>query len=89
MRDADNKAAHEATVLKQRPGKDEMSALYGFYKQATVGDVNIDRPGFLDFIGRGKWDAWNEKKGMSKEDAMAAYVDVVEKLKEKYGMETQ
>uniref|UniRef100_A0A8D3E063 Diazepam binding inhibitor, acyl-CoA binding protein n=1 Tax=Scophthalmus maximus TaxID=52904 RepID=A0A8D3E063_SCOMX len=79
------KAAHEATVLKQRPGKDEMSALYGFYKQATVGDVNIDRPGFLDFIGRGKWDAWNEKK----EDAMAAYVDVVEKLKEKYGMETQ
>ncbi|AWO95596.1 putative acyl-CoA-binding protein-like [Scophthalmus maximus] len=83
------KAAHEATVLKQRPGKDEMSALYGFYKQATVGDVNIDRPGFLDFIGRGKWDAWNEKKGMSKEDAMAAYVDVVEKLKEKYGMETQ
>ncbi|AWO95597.1 putative acyl-CoA-binding protein-like isoform 2 [Scophthalmus maximus] len=51
--------------------------------------LKSDRPGFLDFIGRGKWDAWNEKKGMSKEDAMAAYVDVVEKLKEKYGMETQ
>lgn len=28
-------------MLKQRPDRGEMSALYGFYKQATVGDVNI------------------------------------------------
>ncbi|XP_078480490.1 acyl-CoA-binding protein-like [Lampetra planeri] len=63
-----------------------MTTLYGLYKQATVGDVNLDRPGILDFTGRGKWDAWKAKKGLSKEEAMAAYVDVVEKLKAKYGI---
>jgi len=32
------------------------SELYALYKQATVGDVNTDRPGFMDFKGRAKWD---------------------------------
>ena len=27
------------------------------------------------FEARGKWDAWEAKKGMSKEDAAQAYVD--------------
>ena len=26
---------------------------------------------------RGKWDAWNSKKGMSQEDAAAEYVNLV------------
>ena len=25
---------------------------------------STDRPGMLDIIGKGKWDAWNQKKGM-------------------------
>jgi len=29
------------------------------YIQATVGKVNISRPGMIDFVGRAKWDAWN------------------------------
>ena len=29
------------------------------------------------FEARGKWDAWEAKKGMSQEDAQAAYVDLV------------
>jgi diazepam-binding inhibitor (GABA receptor modulator, acyl-CoA-binding protein) len=41
------------------------------FKQATVGDVNIARPGgFLNFEANAKWDAWNAVKGKSKEDAM-------------------
>lgn len=28
-------------MLKQRPNNDELSGLYGLYKQTTVGDVNI------------------------------------------------
>ena len=35
------KAVEESKVLKQRPDNDELSGLYGLYKQATVGDVNI------------------------------------------------
>ena len=42
---------------------DEMLKLYGLYKQATVGDVNTDRPGMLDFAGKAKWDAWSGNKG--------------------------
>uniref|UniRef100_A0A3Q3LET9 Acyl-CoA-binding protein n=1 Tax=Mastacembelus armatus TaxID=205130 RepID=A0A3Q3LET9_9TELE len=80
------KAAEEVKVLKQKPDQGEVTALYGLYKQATVGDVNIDRPGMFDFIGKTKWDGWAAKKGLSKEEAMAAYVDLVEELKAKYGI---
>uniref|UniRef100_A0A7N8XYA7 Acyl-CoA-binding protein n=1 Tax=Mastacembelus armatus TaxID=205130 RepID=A0A7N8XYA7_9TELE len=83
-------AAEEVKVLKQKPDQGEVTALYGLYKQATVGDVNIDRPGMFDFIGKTKWDGWAAKKGgicsLSKEEAMAAYVDLVEELKAKYGI---
>jgi len=44
-----------------------------------------DRPGFLDFTGKRKWDAWNSKKGMSKEDAMKAYIAEVSRQVETYG----
>ncbi|XP_035533481.1 acyl-CoA-binding protein-like [Morone saxatilis] len=79
------KAVEEVKVLKQRPDNGEIGLLYGLYKQATVGDVNIDRPGMFDFAGRAKWDAWKAKKGLSKEEAMDAYVILVEKLKAKWG----
>ncbi|XP_060923337.1 acyl-CoA-binding protein-like [Limanda limanda] len=80
------KAVEESKVLKKKPGKDELSELYGLYKQSTVGDVDYERPGILDFVGKLKWDAWIIFKGMTKEEAMAAYVAAVEKLKEKYGI---
>ncbi|XP_071320329.1 acyl-CoA-binding protein-like [Trachinotus anak] len=86
MTESFNKAAEEVKVLKQKPDQEEMTALYGLYKQATVGDINIGRPGLLDFTGKAKWDAWNAKKGLSKDEAMAAYVELVEKLKAKYGI---
>ena len=50
---------------------DELLQLYSLFKQATVGDVNTDRPGMLDFKGKAKWDAWEKVKGKSKEDAEA------------------
>ncbi|XP_062236532.1 acyl-CoA-binding protein-like [Platichthys flesus] len=80
------KAVEESKVLKTKPGKDELTELYGLYKQSTVGDVDHERPGILDFVGKLKWDAWIVHKGMTKEEAMAAYVAAVEKLKEKYGI---
>ncbi|XP_004552644.1 acyl-CoA-binding protein [Maylandia zebra] len=86
MTDAFDKAVEEVKVLKQKPNQQEMGDLYGLYKQATVGDINTERPGFLDFTGKAKWDAWNARKGLSKEEAMAKYVALVEELKEKYGI---
>ncbi len=60
-------------------GNDTMLELYALYKQATVGDVTGDRPGIMDLRGRAKYDAWAKRKGMSKDAAMQAYVDLVAK----------
>ncbi|XP_067349613.1 acyl-CoA-binding protein-like [Channa argus] len=86
MDESFEKAAQEVRVLKQKPEHGEICALYGLYKQATIGDVNIERPSMFDFMGKAKWDAWQAKKGLSKDEAKANYVDLVEKLKPKYGM---
>ncbi|XP_019745132.1 acyl-CoA-binding domain-containing protein 5A [Hippocampus comes] len=58
-----------------QPSNDMMLKFYSYYKQATVGRCNIARPGFWDAVGKAKWDAWNSLGEMTKEEAMAAYVD--------------
>jgi diazepam-binding inhibitor (GABA receptor modulator, acyl-CoA-binding protein) len=60
-------------------GNDVMLDLYALYKQATVGDVNGSRPGMLDVKGRAKYDAWSKRKGLTKDAAMQAYIDLVAK----------
>ena len=32
-------------------------------------------------VGRAKWDAWNEAKGKSSDEAMQEYIDLIESLK--------
>ena len=32
-------------------------------------------------VGRAKWDAWNAVKGQSSDEAMQAYIDLIESLK--------
>jgi diazepam-binding inhibitor (GABA receptor modulator, acyl-CoA-binding protein) len=60
-------------------GNDTMLELYALYKQATSGDASGDRPGMLDVRGRAKYDAWAKRKGMTKDAAMQAYIDLVGK----------
>ncbi|KAG6373389.1 acyl-CoA-binding protein [Boletus reticuloceps] len=60
-----------------KPDQDTKLKYYGYYKQATIGDVNTGRPGLMDFVGKAKWDAWNTVKGTSKEDAQKAYVELL------------
>jgi acyl-CoA-binding protein len=60
-------------------GNDVMLDLYALYKQATVGNATGDRPGMLDIKGRAKYDAWAKRKGMTKDAAMQAYIDLVGK----------
>ena len=70
--------------LSRTPASDELLELYAYYKQATTGDATGDRPGMLDFKGRAKFDAWSARKGMPKDGAMTAYVDLVSQLAAKY-----
>ena len=48
--------------------------VYSLFKQATEGDVTGSQPWAVQMTKRAKWDAWNAHKGMSKEDAMRAYI---------------
>lgn len=77
-------AQEKANRLPSRPSNEELLTLYALYKQATSGDVSGNRPGVLDLKGRAKYDAWSQKKGMSREDAMARYSEFVEGLEGKY-----
>ena len=60
-------------------GNDTMLELYALYKQATSGDVSGSRPGMMDLRGRAKYDAWAKRKGMTKDAAMQAYIELVAK----------
>uniref|UniRef100_A0A098M0W9 Putative acyl-Coenzyme A binding domain containing 7 n=1 Tax=Hypsiglena sp. JMG-2014 TaxID=1550645 RepID=A0A098M0W9_9SAUR len=79
-------AAVNVKKLKSKPTDDELKELYGLYKQATVGDINTECPGMLDLTGRAKWEAWNLKKGISKDDAMKAYISKANEMIQKYGI---
>ncbi|XP_060795777.1 acyl-CoA-binding domain-containing protein 4 isoform X2 [Neoarius graeffei] len=63
-----------------RPSYEVMLRFYSLYKQAVCGPCTTSRPGFWDPVGRYKWDAWNRLGNMSRESAMAAYVDEMKKV---------
>ena len=47
----------------------------------SEGDVNGPKPGFFDFVGTAKYEAWEKLAGTPPEDAMRRYVDLVRKLR--------
>jgi diazepam-binding inhibitor (GABA receptor modulating acyl-CoA-binding protein) len=73
------KAAHFVAKSPPREGISNAEKLetYALYKQATTGDVQGGQPWAVQLEARAKWDAWNANKGMTKEDAMKAYVALV------------
>ncbi|MBX9852932.1 MAG: acyl-CoA-binding protein [Cytophagaceae bacterium] len=66
---------------KQLPeqSNENLLKLYSLYKQATEGDVNIEKPAnMFDFKGIAKHNAWEALKGISKEEAMKRYIQAVQ-----------
>jgi acyl-CoA-binding protein len=79
------KSKFEAAVansksLSERPDNATLLKIYALYKQATTGDNTEKKPGFVDMVGRAKWDAWNVLKGTGADDAMKQYVALIESL---------
>ncbi|MEX1310552.1 MAG: acyl-CoA-binding protein [Candidatus Sulfomarinibacteraceae bacterium] len=72
-------AAERAKELPHQPN-DVLLDLYGLFKQATTGDVTGEKPGMFDFKGAAKYDAWEKRRGMTKDEAMQAYIDLVDRL---------
>ena len=59
---------------------DDLAALYGNFKQATVGDNLSAQPWFYEFVANEKWKAWTECKGKSASQAMLDYCRVADAL---------
>ncbi|XP_013116761.1 acyl-CoA-binding protein homolog [Stomoxys calcitrans] len=77
-------ACELAKNFGKKPSDSEFLEFYGLFKQATVGDVNTDKPGALDLKKKAMWEAWNSHKGLSKDAAKEAYIKVYEKYAPKY-----
>ena len=74
------KAIARLGLLEKKPSTDIQLQLYGLYSQVNKGDCNTPRPGMTNLEKRYKWDAWNSRKGMTKEQAMNEYIALVDKL---------
>jgi acyl-CoA-binding protein len=81
LQDRFAQAQEDVNGLAERPGNNTMLKLYALFKQATQGDATGEQPGGFDFVRRAKFDAWNEIKGTSADDAMQQYIDLVGSLR--------
>lgn len=73
-------ATHLQSIVSDLDQKTLLS-FYGLYKQATVGACNTPKPGIFNLQGKAKWNAWNDLNDMTKDVAMARYVDEMERLR--------
>lgn len=76
MPDLENDFQQKAEKIKSLPEMSDGDKLYfyKYYKQATQGDNQTEKPGFFDFVGKTKWNAWESVKGTPKENAMHEYI---------------
>ena len=72
--------------LASDPDHSELGSLYGLYKQATIGNINITKPNILFFKESKKWEAWNMYKNIDKDQAEIKYIKLVNELIQKYGL---
>ena len=73
-------ASQDVRNVADEPDNTTKLRLYALYKQATEGDVTGQKPGFFDFVGTAKYEAWEKLRGTSKDQAMQQYVALVRKL---------
>ena len=74
------KASVAVKALTERPDDSTMLQLYALYKQGSSGDVDGPKPGFFDFVGTAKYEAWGKLAGTSQDDAQQQYIEFVKKL---------
>tara|TARA_Y100000389_G_scaffold99354_1_gene96069 strand:+ start:132 stop:413 length:282 start_codon:yes stop_codon:yes gene_type:complete len=67
-------------TLVKPPSDKDLLYLYGMYKQATVGNCNVDEPSKFNVKPHAKWDAWNINKDIEKSVAMAFYIAKVDEI---------
>uniref|UniRef100_A0A3P9KU56 Acyl-CoA-binding domain-containing protein 6 n=1 Tax=Oryzias latipes TaxID=8090 RepID=A0A3P9KU56_ORYLA len=73
-------AADRVKDLIQTASREQLLYLYARYKQVKVGKCNTSKPGFFDFEGQRKWQAWKQLGDMDAEQAMQEYITCVNAL---------
>ncbi|XP_067997551.1 acyl-CoA-binding domain-containing protein 6 isoform X1 [Melanerpes formicivorus] len=73
-------AAERLPALLPAASKEQLLYLYARYKQVKFGTCNTPKPGFFDFEGKQKWEAWKALGDTSPHQAMQEYVATVKKL---------
>lgn len=73
-------AASDIHQLDSRPDNDTLLKLYALYKQGSEGNPNRVQPGFFDFVGTAKHEAWAQLHDVSREEAMRRYIAMVQQL---------
>uniref|UniRef100_A0A8C5FNA8 Acyl-CoA-binding domain-containing protein 6 n=1 Tax=Gadus morhua TaxID=8049 RepID=A0A8C5FNA8_GADMO len=73
-------AADRVGQLVQTASRDQLLYLYARYKQVKVGKCNTSKPGFFDFEGQRKWQAWKQLGDLEAEQAMQEYISCVNTL---------
>ena len=80
LRPAFDQAAEDVKRLDYRPDNDTLLRLYALYKQGSEGDAGGEQPGFFDFVGTAKHEAWVQLRGLAQDEAMRRYIALVEQL---------
>ena len=80
LRSEFEQATRDVKGLSKRPDNDSLLKLYALYKQSTEGDQKAAQPGFFDFVGQAKHEAWARLQGVAPEEAMRRYIALVHQL---------
>ena len=80
LKAAFDQAMLDSKNLSERPDNATLLKIYALYKQGSVGDNAEKKPGFSEMVARAKWEAWNNLKGTSQDEAMQQYIDLIADL---------
>jgi acyl-CoA-binding protein len=73
------KSSKRVWKLKAKPSDEQLLELYALYKQATEGDAR-GISGILGLVAMAKFRAWRKLRGVSTDEAMKRYCDLVDSL---------
>lgn len=81
-----HKACDDVRHFASQPNDHELLELYALYQQATIGDYSSKLPSpWFDYMEAQRLAAWRRLRGMDSIEAKRRYIDLVVKLRSKYG----
>lgn len=81
LKDQFEQAVANSKLLSKNPDNETLLKLYSLFKQSTEGDNNKDESiSPFDFVAKAKNNAWSELRGLSRDEAMQRYIDLIKKL---------